>query len=403
MEAHLTVDQLASWACLPHAYQVRYAYDLSTGCDLCWSALAAAQPTEPRRLSDPFLRAIARVCHPKVDLSLPSQSIRSLIHPKLSQGSATHEFRPDDFPSLLLQESIACTGNQEPRSPVDQILSLPLALARILSDSSDPRSLGVDAQVNVHCVSVDLHYSNNESDQAKVALESALEIFTNSCDPTTEVNLALADLKVACSEIRNGTQKRTLAAAKLIGLTDKFSMIPDDPVRRFEIAFDAMRTVHNVEVADNPDDAAWVVSQLDFGAWGNEIHKLNALYHRAAYATAAASILPDLPRAAASSLESELRSIALYSDYYSLGRYYELLGRLRNDPHSLDEALKTYGALRLENDFLGVWRVLDKLDKQSRSKISDRAFHAFGQEVAHRMAREVDSGPEQVMRREILV
>jgi hypothetical protein len=293
---------------------------------------------------------------------------------------------------LLLQESaaIAMEGSEN----LARYLALPFALAQLLTEWPSTRSRGVDLKVNTYCAAVDLYLLRNESAAAASALESANSHYKKFCDPATEVNLMVADFKVACWMTRAESRNKLRAIERYAQITEQgLRMILGDPVREFEIKFETCRWLHRIDI-DNKFDADWIVSTLDARQWTNEVHRLNGLFHKARFATLARPQLPTLPRSAASELENSLPSIDLYGDHFSHGRYHQLLGELREDPKSLEQALTTYETLELDRPFLETWKVLDRLDTMSRSRISGRAYNTFGREAAHRMAREVSGIPD---------
>jgi hypothetical protein len=276
-------------------------------------------------------------------------------------------------------------------------LALPFALAQLLTEWPSTRSQGVDLKVNTYCAAVDIHLLRNEPAAAASALESANCHYKKFCDPSTEVNLMVADFKVACWLSRAESRKKLRAIERYAQITEQgLQMIFGDPVRDFEIRHEACRWLQSIDAddVDNKFDADWIVSPLDEGPWTNQVHRLNGLFHKARFALLARTQLQRLPRTAASELENALPTIDLYGDHFSLGRYHQLLGELRSDPDCLEQALKTYETLELDRPFLETWKVLDKLDTQSRSRISGRAYNTFGREAAHRMAREVSGIPD---------
>jgi hypothetical protein len=290
---------------------------------------------------------------------------------------------------------------------IAKVLALPFALAQLLTEWPSTRPEGVDLKVDTYCAAVDLYLAKGDVTAAASALESANCHYKKVCGPSTEVNLMLADFEVACSMVRAECRNkpRTRAIERYAQITERgLQMIFGDPVREFEIKFEACRWLHSIDV-DNEFDAEWIVATLEAGPWTNEVQRLNGLFHKARFALLAGTRLPRLRQrhlggwggklqSTASELESTLPSIDLYGDHFSLGRYHQLLGELRSDPECLEQALKTYETLELDRPFLETWKVLDKLDTLSRSRISGRAFNTFGREAAHRMAREVSGTPD---------
>jgi hypothetical protein len=294
---------------------------------------------------------------------------------------------------LLLQESVAIAT--ESGEMIAKVLALPFALAQLLTEWPSTRPEGVDLKVDTYCAAVDLYLAKGDVTAAASALESANCHYKKVCGSSTEVNLMLADFKVACSMVRAESRKpRTRAIERYSQITEQgVKLIFGDPVRDFEIRHEACRWLHSIDL-DNKFDADWIVSPLDEGPWTNQVHRLNGLFHKARFALLARTQLQRLPRTAASELENALPTIDLYGDHFSLGRYHQLLGELRSDPDCLEQALKTYETLELDRPFLETWKVLDKLDTLSRSRISGRAYNTFGREAAHRMAREVSGIPD---------
>ena len=383
---HLTPKSLEHWATLPFPSQMQYVHHVSVACSDCWSVIYDSEPSQPRGHDDPFLRAVARILQqPKVDLSLPSLALRPLM---------SNPFRPDDFAALLLEESIAL-GLESP-SPyrVASYLSLPSALAELLRESPATETAGVDLRVNVGCAAVRFYLLAGDVTKAEDTLTKAKEHHDpDRCYTSTTVNLMLAEFKVACE------RDRTEAVRLYSKMTQEgFPLLVADPVLRFEISRQLANGLHRLgrDSADNPDDANWALSQLEIGHVSHDIVRLNGIYHKARFAIAAGSLLPDLPSTAATELEADLEGVDRWGDYYTLGLFYQLLGELRQDAPVLENALKTYAILKLEADFLETWRLIEKLDPLSRSRVSDRAYKAFGAESSHRMARIVaDSGKAQ--------
>lgn len=388
MVEHLTPEFRRYWPEQPFAYQVRYAYHLTIGCERCWLAVNKDAPSEPLRETDPFLRAIARIRHPKVDLSLPARTIRPLMHGQV---------RADDFPALLLQESVAVSLERqasfiEGRQLDESSLAVPAALAKLLVGTKQSKAAGTDLHIDVVCASVDLEIL--DADQAEAALRSARDHLKNSSDPAAEVNLLLAEFKVSCMRARVSVDSRMKMEALEKMRTVCHTGLPlllDDPVRRFEIICDLNRGVFGFD----RDNLKWAFSDIELGNWGNEIHRLSGLFHKADIASIAGFLDPDLPRSVASQLKGALKSIDTNGDYYSLGRYYELLGKLENDESALDRALKVYEALELPLQFLEAWRALERINPGLRSEISNRAYNVFGKNTTLNMVEYVTIAPER--------
>ena len=386
MVEHLTPSFRRYWSEQPFAYQVRYAYHLSIGCERCWLAVNKDAPTEPLRENDPFLRAIARIQHPKVDLSLPSRTIRPLMH---------GQFRADDFPTLLLQESVAVSLDRqtsliESRKPDESSLAVPFALAKLLAGTTQTKAAGIDLQINVACAAVDLE--TIDAERVDAALTSARALMDSS-DPATEVNLLLAEFKVFCMKARvdSGTRMKMEALEKMKTVCHNgLPLILDDPVRRFEVICDLVRGVFGFD----RDNLRWAFSDLELGSWGNEVHRLNGLFHKAQVASIAGFLNPDLTRSVVSHLKASLKSVDQCGHYYSLGRYYELLGMLVHDTSALEQAITAYEALEVYLPFLRAWKALDKICPESRSDISNRAYNAFGKNLTLRMVESVTGASE---------
>ena len=371
-DEHLAVADLATWRdqSPPRAYQIRYAYHLSTGCERCWSALGSMRPMEPRRLDDPFLRTLARIrLHPKVDLSLPSQALRPFIHAC---------FAPSSVATLLLQESVALGTD----------FGLVSALAELLIDTPGMETEGVDLKVKTECAAVDRFLQGGEPDRAARVLESAKQ-HVGSCYPSTRFDVALAEFKVA------SCLGADAAIERMEDVTHLFPLILNDPVRRFEVRCDLLLGIYG-GIGENPTIATWAVSELDQGPQGHEIQRLSGLFHKARFVLQAARILPRLLPAVAEDLEWSLGSVRLYGDLYSLAVWYQLLGDLRGDESRLEDALRMYANLELAIPFQETWTAHETLligdwtrRDPFRSKTTNLAYSVFGKDTAQRMAREV--------------
>lgn len=372
--AHLAVEALASWQVQGSPAsedQIRYAYHLATGCERCWSALGKMRPAEPRRLTDPFLRTVARVClHPRVDLALPSQAARLFIDAR---------FQPYNLPLLLLQETIALGSD----------FSLVMDLAKLLSDTPDMNAVAVDLRVDIDCAASARLLQVGDIAQAEAALQSAKRHFESCCRPSTQTSIALVEFKLACSSGKD------LALERMESVLDTFPRILNDPVRRFEVRCELLLGI-NGSLTENPTVATWALSELTFGPRGHEIQRLNGLIHQAQFAKLTASVLPQLPFVAANDLEESLGAVRLYGDLYSLAVWYQLLGELRAEESHLDDALSIYANLELEIPFRETWKAHERLlvgdwqeRDQFRSRTSNLAYSVFGKDSAQRMAREV--------------
>lgn len=379
-DKHLTAKALAKWSILPFAYQVQHVYDVAAGCDTCWAAIEAMKASQPLQQSEPFLRTLARVrLLPRVDLSLPSQAIRA----------STSPFRPEDFPSLFVQESISMGRQSGGPNRVATYLGLPSALAGLLRETSTTEEAGNDLSVNVDCAAVEFYLLADDQRKAEEVLKSARNRVDDDTDSLTQVNLMLAEFHVACSK------GRTDAMRWVNRLTDEgFRLILYDPVRRFEISCEVARGLNRLGARDHRADASWALSELELGSWGTEVSQLNGLFYKARFATTIEHLIPSLPLTVASELEGNLDRVNLYGDYYSLGLFHQLLGELRRDEESFDMALGVYGALELEGPFFETWKKLDVLlegrgdwRSQRRHEIASKAHGIFGKDTTQKMVR----------------
>jgi hypothetical protein len=382
---HLTTEFLEKWPTLPFAYQMQGAYHVSTGCRKCWSAINAARLSQPLGHSDPFLRALARVrLLPKVDLSLSSQAIRSLVW---------EPFRPDDFPTLLLQESIGLGLESEGPNRVANYLGLPSSLAELLKESPATETTGTDLRINVDCAAVEFYLLAGDTGEAEKHLESAKEHLGDlgdRCDVFTQVNVMLAEFILAAS------RDRTEAARCSIRLTDDgFPLLVHDPVRRFELSCEVNRCFQQIGESDKAKTAMWPLSELELGQFGHVIHRLNGLFYKARYVVAFEPQLPSLPRAVVSELESAYETIKENGDLYSLGHYHQLRGELGRDEAAFDGALEIFLVPGLERPFFEAWLKLDRLMVETESprlserrhQIASQAAAIFGKDVAQSMVR----------------
>jgi hypothetical protein len=384
-EAHLTTEFLEKWPTLPFAYQMQGAYHVSTGCRKCWSAINAARLSQPPGHSDPFLRALARVrLLPKVDLSLSSQAMRPLVW---------EPFRPDDFPTLLLQESIRLGLESEGPDRVANYLGLPSSLAELLRESPATETTGTDLRINVDCAAVEFYLLAGDSRAAEKHLESAkvhLDELGDRCDSLTQVNVMVAAFILAAS------RDRTEAGECMIRYNDYGSpLLMHDPVRRFEISCEIARGLNGVGVADNARDATAALSELELGTYGDIKHQLNGLFYKARFATAVGDLLPGLMRKVTAELESAYETIKEHGDLYSVGLYHQLRGELERDETAFDGALDIFSTSGLERPFFHAWLKLDRLMVETESsQLSDRrheiasqAAATFGKDAAQSMVR----------------
>ena len=384
-EDHLTTESLMKWPSSPFAYQVQGAYHVSTGCPVCWAAINAARLSQPLGHNDPFLRALARVrLLPKVDLSLSSQAIRPLVY---------EPFRPDDFPSLLLQESIRLGPESEDPNRVANYLGLSSALAELLRESPATEATGTDLRINVDCAAVEFFVDAGNAREAEKHLESArghLDDLGERCDSSTQVNVMLAAFALAAS------RDRTEAAECMIRYNDHgYSLLLHDPVRRFEISCDIARGLTGVGAADNAGDAASALSELELGLFGDIKHSLNGLFYKARFAIEVAALLPDLPRKVSSELASAYETVKEHGDLYSVGLYHQLRGELGRDETALNDTLDIFSTPGLERAFFGAWLKLDGLMvetesprlSEKRHEVASQATAIFGKDAAQSMVR----------------
>jgi hypothetical protein len=384
-EAHLTTEFLEKWPTLPFAYQMQGAYHVSTDCRACWTTINAARLSQPLGYNDPFLRALARVRFlPKVDLSLSSQAIRPLVW---------EPFRPDEFPTLLLQESIRLGLESEGPNRVANYLGLPSSLAELLRESPATETTGTDLRINVDCAAVEFCVIAGDTREAEKHLESArnhLDDLGDRGDSVTKTNVMLAAFTLAAS------RDRTEAGECMIRYNDYgYPLLIHDPVRRFEISCEIARGLNGVGAADNEGDARSALSELDLGTYGDIKIQLNGLFYKARFAIAVGDLLPGLARKVTSELASVYETIRDHGDLYSVGLYHQLRAELDRDETAFDDALEIFLTPGLERPFFETWLKLDRLMVETESprlserrhQIASQAAAIFGKDAAQSMVR----------------
>ena len=386
---HLTGEALAKWSDLPFAYQIQHAYHVSSACKFCWAVVNGEQMEQPLTYDDPFLRALARIrLQPKVDLSLPSDSIRLFVYPP---------FPPSDFPSLLLGESITLGRKSPGPNRVARFLGLPSALAQLLRESPETNEAGTNLRVNVGCAAVYFYSLAEDRKKADQALEETKELFEGPGDDRARINLKMAELTLA----------KTVSEATSImnDITDnEFPLLVRDPVLRFEISCALATGLNRAGATDySKHDLPWPLSELGLGSFDHEVNRLNSLIHKARFvASLIGDRIPDMSPSVAQELENAFDAVKHHGDAYSQGLYYQLLGELLRDESAFANALSVYSSFELEQPFLEAWIKLDRLllnaGSSSLSDVRHGIFSlsegAFGTEAAKRMTRIIYAGSD---------